>query len=707
MAKELYIENFTDFTTGANVGEYFIRFPTRPSLKKMVNYGIPVEKQVFQRSKYEINGKYYYASDLIGDMWTLLPDKTRAQIFTEEWEKIHNGEWQIINGKTIYLNDFNYYFLNYYRSNTINYSNFWDSQWFYQLLLGDSFYASDVLGLMYVKGRRGGGTAPNNSAASKAMTTISNSNCGMMNYNLVKSNQVNFTPTKANILKLPDLLLPEPYLTARREGKLKGEKTTDSIEFPGVNNFLYTAPTVETAFDGQLIRLGVIDEPFKWPNTDPLVTMEKNLLCVKDGGIKHNIKDKVTGNILKYAGLVVFVSSVDEVADEQIQVVNNMYDVCSPETATDTWCSTYGARRYFEPSAFGLNGYMDKFGFSKFDEAQEYLDKEYENTLKNAGWEKAREFRRKNPRFIEDALTPSSAVCQFDFELLNKRREAIMDWPITSEKKPVLSQLEWIENMKTVSVKPMPEYRDFNVNAKFNISGHPDIPNNIQKLFDKKIPLNVGKYIASLDPIDYNKGQLNVNTKSSKPALRVKRILDMSIDGDKFDELGNPKNRGLDFETNRTVLTYFFRPDDTKDLWDDIAKVLIYYGCPLIYERTTRSVFDYLDERGMSGFFLDAKGNLITDETRDNYGIKTSEPAKRNYFDTTRNYINTFVNAERHIECIDQLITVTPKTMTKHDIATAYMILECIDSAVAYKYRDSISDNKLKEILSNLNFARQ
>ena len=40
--------------------------------------------------------------------------------------------------------------------------------------------------------------------------------------------------------------------------KWKVKKTTDELAFPDVNNFLYTSPTVETAFDGQLIRLGVI-----------------------------------------------------------------------------------------------------------------------------------------------------------------------------------------------------------------------------------------------------------------------------------------------------------------------------------------------------------------------------------------------------------------------------------------------------------------
>ena len=670
----------------------------------MVNYGLPRERQVFQRSNYTINGKKYFTSDLIGDNWKLLPDHVKKDIFNREWEKLYNGEWQIIDGKTIFINDFYYHFLNYYRANTINYSKFWDSQWFYELLMGDSFYAPNVLGLNYLKGRRGGGTAPNNGAALKVMTTMKNSNCGLMNYNLTKSQQINFTPVKANMLKLPDLLLPEPYLSARYMDKMKGEKTTNELAFPSVNNFLYTAPTVETAFDGQLIRQGVIDECYKWKDTDPFKTMEKNLLCVKDGGIKHNIKDVTTGDIIKYAGLMVFVSSIDEIEDKQIKTVGDMFDVCAPETATETWCSTYGARRYFEPSAFGLNGYMNNFGFSLFDKAQEYLDKEYENTLKNAGYEKAREFKRKNPRYIEDALTPSSEVCQFDFEILDQARLNAIELPIDSPKRPVFSQMNWINRLESVNVEPKPEYRDFNVNARFSISGHPDIKNNIQKILGKIMPLNVGKYIATLDPIDYNKGQLHVNSKSSKPALRIKRLFDVTVDGDKLDEQGNPLNNGLNFETNRTVAIMFFRTDDVKEMWEDVARALIYYGCPLLYERSTRTIFDFLDGCGMLGFLMDAKGNIINETTRDNYGIKTTKESKKNYFDSTIMYVKLYGLAERHIECIEQLITVTPETMPQHDIATAYMIGECITSTLTAKYKGRIPQNRMKELLGNIKF---
>ena len=63
---------------------------------------------------------------------------------------------------------------------------------------------------------------------------------------------------------------------------------------------------------------------------------------------------------------------------------------------------------------------MDKFGFSLYKKAEDYVNREYDNILKNAGYDKAREFKRKNPLCIEDALTPSSQVCSFDFHILEQ-----------------------------------------------------------------------------------------------------------------------------------------------------------------------------------------------------------------------------------------------------------------------------------------------
>ena len=45
-------------------------------------------------------------TDLIGDNWILLPDHVKKDIHAREWEKLINGEWQIIDGKTIWINDF-------------------------------------------------------------------------------------------------------------------------------------------------------------------------------------------------------------------------------------------------------------------------------------------------------------------------------------------------------------------------------------------------------------------------------------------------------------------------------------------------------------------------------------------------------------------------------------------------------------------------
>jgi hypothetical protein len=42
--------------------------------------------------------------------------------------------------------------------------------------------------------------------------------------------------------------------------------------------------------------------------------------------------------------------------------------------------------------------------------------------------------------------------------------------------------------------------------------------------------------------------------------------------------------------------------------------------------------------------------------------------------------------------------------MPKHDIATAYMIGECITSTLTAKYKGRIPQNRMKELLGNIKF---
>ncbi len=688
MEKELYIEQFTDFTTGVQVGEYFIKFPAKPGKKDIVNHNLPREKQVFRKTTYEVNGKQYFASDFTGDLWKYIPESKKKEIYNTEWERRRHGQWYYIDGKTIFIPGFMYFFLNYVKLDGVNSPQWWDSQWFNFLLTEDSFYHPKVLALLDIKGRRGGGTAIKNACASNVVTGFKNSSCGIMNYNEDQAKKVNFTPIRQSILKLPDFFLPEPYLTARLNGTLNKQKTVSELVFPDVNCNVYISPTKETGFDGTLQRFSIIDECYKWPNTNPMITLEKNVLCAKDGGIKQNVRNPETGEIIMPAALVCFVSSVDEINDDQISVVQNMWDVCSPETATDDWCSTYGARRYFEPTPFGFKGFMDKFGFSDYKKAEDYVNREYENILKNAGYDKAREFKRKNPLTIEDAITPSSQVCSFNFEILERSYRNAVELRIDDPRRPVYCQLDWVEPYKSVVCRQRPDIRQACKEAPFVISGHPDNPNHIDTTSRYIKPLNIGKYIVSLDPVDYNLKSLHAESKKSLPSIVVKRILDMAIDGDKFDNNGNPKDNGFGFETNRTVLTYLFRHPDVKDLWEDIAKVLVYYGAPLAHERSTRSVFDFLDTKNMLKFVLDGKGEIITEKTKDDFGIKTQEQNKRNYFDSTRTYIERYGLAERHLEVIEQLMKVRPETMTRFDLAASRMIGEFIDSTIASKYRN-------------------
>ena len=54
-------------------------------------------------------------------------------------------------------------------------------------------------------------------------------------------------------------------------------------------------------------------------------------------------------------------------------------------------------------------------------------------------------------------------------------------------------------------------------------------------------PMNGAKYQLGLDPVDYDKKITLVKGLRVQLPFTVKRLLDMTVDGDKFDEKGNQR----------------------------------------------------------------------------------------------------------------------------------------------------------------------
>ena len=417
MEENLYISQFTDFETYIQCGEYRIELPKRPPLKDIINYGLPLEKQKFKRSQYLVGGKMMDACDLTKKYWRLLPKEQREEIERKEWDRRKNGMWIFIKGKTIWIPPNMYFFLNYWTFDDGGKASFWDSQLFSFTLSNWAFYHPLILGKNKVKGRRGGGTAEENSNLLHYCTRHRGSKGGMMNKNKDEAFIINFEPIVNALINLPVFFQPKRGGQEKPKNEIlfsppstmktrKGEEDEERDEYTNngyLNSKINYIATSEIGYDGNTMTYEIVDELFKWENVSPRLAIAKQSECIKKGGIKNHKKDEF-GNIIYYKGLMSCLSTVEEISDTQFDEVRKVWFSSDPKTATSSSISANNCIRYFEPFYFGLDGYMDDWGFSDTERAIKVFREDEESKRKAEGNKAAIDFRRLYPETIDHAL---------------------------------------------------------------------------------------------------------------------------------------------------------------------------------------------------------------------------------------------------------------------------------------------------------------
>ncbi len=683
-----YIDAHTDYETYWIAGEYRIDLPKRPPLKDIVNYGLPIEKQKFKRTQYNVGGKMMDACDLTKKYWKLLSKDQQKHIESQEWDRRINGLWIYIKGRTIWIPPNMYYFLNYWTFKDGSKPYFWDSQLQSFMLSNWAFHHEFILGKNKVKGRRGGGTAEENSNLLHYCTLYRGSYGGIMNKNENEAFKINFSPIVHTLLNLPVFFLPKrsgqekpakeiTFSPASAMLTKKGqEDDRDDYSNNGyLNSVIDFMATSVIGYDGNTMTYEICDELFKWKNVSPRQAIAKQSECIKKGGIKNHKKDEF-GNILYYKGLMSNLSTVEEISDNQFDEVRMVWEASDPKTATTGSISASNCIRYFEPFYFGLDGYMDDWGFSDTERAIKVFREKEEIIRSTEGNKAAIDFRRLYPETIDHALLPSGTRCVFNIDILSKARENYYN-VLPDSWKPVNGKLVWVEKFKSVEWIPMPN-ETIVAKARWRSSYIPPahIKNNIIQNGHHFYPGNKGITGMGVDPIEYDKNETSEGSKLSNGSIRAKLELDMTIDGNKFDDEGNPKDNGFGFETNRTIMTYCYRPDDAEEFWDDALKTAVYLGCPVLMEATSKGMKNYFIDNGFGHFLVDFDGKPISKENYKTIGWKPSKQAKDQQFETTDNYISRYGLAERHIECIDDLLIVNKENLTHHDMSAAYTIDE-------------------------------
>lgn len=409
-------------------------FPKKPAKKTMINYGLPKKDQFWTRSTE--HEKYFW-----GDGWEEVIEENEEQLqyLVDEINRILNGCWVLINGEEVYINNYMYFFLQWFLLEDGEYPQFRDTALYYYRFVEICDKAKLCVGHTLLKARRLGATSMALSALQLLLLTNKNSNFGIV---ANKGNNAGkaFQRVVKSMGNLPNFLrpvqegntAPKKVLSLKEQAKRISKDNKKGSAQGGLNNELSWENTDLNSYDSYALRGLLIDESGKFPRETPI---DKYLPIVAKTLKKGS---KVVGKIF----MPTTVNSPSEGGLEYREVYEG-----SDQTKADYLGQTrVGLYRIFIPAYLGFDGYITKYGQSIWKTpteeqrkllmevdgcpdytigAKEYLEnerKKKENTP-----EDEQEEIRMNPFTAEEVFESANERCIFNVANINKREQELVE----------------------------------------------------------------------------------------------------------------------------------------------------------------------------------------------------------------------------------------------------------------------------------------
>ena len=341
--RKLYIEGL----------EY--QFPKKPLKKEFINYGVPKKEQVWNRiTEYE---KFDWS-----DGWEDYIDDNEDQLryLVEEIHRILNGVWVLINGEEVYINNYMYFFLQWFMLEDGEYPQFRDTALYYYRFVEICDKAKLCSGHTLLKARRLGATSMALSALQYMLLTNKNSNFGIV---ANKGNNASkaFQRVVKSMGNLPNFLrpvqegntAPKKVLSLKEQAKRISKEHKRGSAQGGLNNELSWENTDLNSYDSYAMRGILIDESGKFPRETPI---DKYLPIVSKTLKKGS---KVVGKIF----MPTTVNSPNEGGAEYREV----WEGSDQESSDYLGQTRVGLYRIFIPAYLGFYGYITKYGESVWD----------------------------------------------------------------------------------------------------------------------------------------------------------------------------------------------------------------------------------------------------------------------------------------------------------------------------------------------------
>lgn len=673
---KLYTKTYTQRLTREVEGfEMPVELPDMPRERDMINYGLPIEKQKFRRT------------ELPGDFFSW--DKPRQdQYVADEWHKRYNGVWFLIKGNPVYITGPAYVFFSYwyteagplpdFRMEAVDWFQVWE-----MVLRHPKCY-----GIFDIKGRRVGDTEKALFCGWELVTRYRKSWFGMQNtteddaqenFNrVVMSNRSMIFFFKPMVFgsDMPKRMLEFKYPARKEASKNEAQQQQYDLRYELDSKIDFRATEVKK-YDGKRLRYYHLDEPGK-------ISVSK-MDIVKQWGIVKHCLSKNNGRYLIGRGMLT--TTVEEFGDgSSVEKAKEMWDSSDPNNRNNYGETVSGLWRWFRGYKYGA--VVDEYGYHKIEEATAERNEKIAQFIKAKQFDQLTSYKRQYPATIEESLVPNEADCSFNAFLLDDQKQWLDEKLAADEEwdtKPRRGNLEW-KNGFGSDVKWVPS-----PTGRWEISMHPGMPNQRRRSSDGRWIPEGTMFAGGCDPVDHLKPQKD----ASMGAIAIGALYNPNLEKNahlfEYDEFGNLLTAQLKM-TDRPVCIYRYRPNNPYDLYNDVIKTVIYYGCKINVETNKPGVINYMNQKGF-GLYV-ANQPLTTSHKSLNRRQRNVESAGTpatpetiaSYIEALKVDVETQVGCYMHPDLISdmRLFTGEKKNRSSRDLTVAWGWAKVLMNSMTY-----------------------
>lgn len=610
--------------------------PSVPPPSSIDGHSLPEKKQKFRRTEIpESFDDVEYDEDNLP-----IYEEKHIDFIKREWDRCLNGYWFYNKGEPTYITGDYYFYLNYWVLESGSYPEYRDAdrRWF--IFYNECLNDPNILGIVRVKKRREGATSQASCIITKAASMTENTRCGIISKTGKDAEDLFQNMVVYGFRAMPSFLQPrtdgtedpKKKLTFVKPSKKRAQKKGLFNRREGLNSFIEWRNTALNSFDsGRWSRL-VIDEASKWPTDIPIIDY-------------WNIAKKTLTEGARKVGFSLVVSTVNP-PNSGGQEFKKLWD--------DSDQFKYGRItpsrlvRYFAPANEGLAGFIDEWGFSKMDEAKEFI-------LAERARSKQDQDIRDYPLSEIEAFKFNDVDCHFNLDNIEQQEQRLRDEPI-----PLRRGKLYVDN-------------DGKVQWADDKSGHwlvykfPKNPNGFTIRNNVMYPINSAQYGAGCDPFRHN----ITSGEGSMASAWWGEKLDITDE----DHTGMP------------VAWYYGRPKMKELLWKEMLMGAMYFGCPVTIEKDAGDdYYPYFQKYNFANVnclpMLGKKPDAVIDpgrKTKHNLldrGVASADAfALSKQLEYCINYIEHHCHKIYFPDLLDELKRYRHDNRTKFDTVVSFMIM--------------------------------